>query len=81
MFPFIQTHASILNYNSTVYAQLEALHESCGFREFNERYLTLPPPGTQPTNVVNRTCLGILFLALLAEVDVNPCASVYDIVS
>ncbi len=58
-----------------------ASSESCGFREFNERYLTYPPPGTQPTNVVNRTCLGILFLALLAEVDVNPCASVYDIVS
>jgi carboxypeptidase D len=45
---FIRQNNNILNFNDSFIADLEALDESCGFRQFKEEYMKFPPAGVQP---------------------------------
>ena len=81
LFPFVEAHANILNFNDSFYSQLESTHKACGFDTYLTKYLAFPPPGNQPSATLNETCAGLAGLAGVAEIDVNPCFDIYDVVS
>ena len=77
--PFIQANSRLLSYNQSFFSDLESIHASCGFPEYLDQYYAYPPNGTQPPITTNKTC-QVIAIAGLAEVDLNPCFSIYDIV-
>jgi carboxypeptidase D len=46
--PFVLENANLFNFNLSFIAQLEELHQSCGYAEYIEKYLHFPPSDVQP---------------------------------
>jgi len=46
--PFVVQNNNLFNFNESFLAQLEDLHESCGYADYIEKYLQFPPAGNQP---------------------------------
>lgn len=71
-----------MGYNASFLAQLEASHESCGYADFLDKYLTFPPSGVQPQTYFNSTSdadcdlWGAGYNAAYAP---NPCFNVYEV--
>lgn len=49
-YPFIEANSDLLNLNITYMQKLASYHQTCGFADYMNKYLTFPPPGNQPTN-------------------------------
>ncbi|KAI1370467.1 alpha/beta-hydrolase [Hypoxylon crocopeplum] len=80
--PFVDYHRSLMTFNDSFSAHIHDLHDSCGFADFNARYLTYPPPGPQPPNYarsVSRECRGLWDEVLDEALSVNPCFDVYQV--
>jgi carboxypeptidase D len=81
--PFIQKNNNILNLNDSFVAQLEEAYVSCGYAAYNEKYLTFPPSGVQPTldgmyNNQSDSC-DVWTMTYYAAYQPNPCFNVYEI--
>ena len=83
--PFALENNAMLNLNSSFVNSISSLHESCGYADLINTYLTFPPPGNQPAAYFNQssdspnaTC--DLFDAInSAAFQVNPCFDIYEI--
>ncbi|KAL6230866.1 hypothetical protein BDW75DRAFT_248373 [Aspergillus navahoensis] len=51
--PFVQANANLFNFNSSFMAQIEELHQTCGYADFIDEYLVFPPSGVQPVKHFN----------------------------
>jgi len=43
--PFVGTNANLSNFNESFMAEIQALHQSCGYADYIDKYLTFPPNG------------------------------------
>ena len=51
--PFIQANQNLFQFNETFKAELAQIHQSCGYQDLIDKYLTFPPPGHQPAEFFN----------------------------
>ncbi|KIR43274.1 carboxypeptidase [Cryptococcus deuterogattii 99/473] len=83
-YPLVEANANLFNFNATVMAELKQYHESCGFRDYIDKYLQFPPLEKQPPILYNKsdntslTC-DLFNGAMFLEIQVNPCFNVYEI--
>ncbi|KAE8384497.1 Alpha/Beta hydrolase protein [Aspergillus alliaceus] len=80
--PFVQQNANIFNFNASFMNELESLHNSCGYQDFVEEYLTFPPSGVQPQksfNITSDTDCDVFDMINDAAYLVNPCYNMYEI--
>lgn len=80
--PYVVENNNFFNFNASFIAQLQELHESCGYAEYIEKYLTFPPPGPQPPVYFNYTSeanCDVFDLVNFAAFDPNPCFDIYEI--
>ncbi|KAF2963487.1 hypothetical protein GQX73_g10083 [Xylaria multiplex] len=80
--PFVDYHHNLMPFNNSFSEYIHGLHDSCGFADYNERYLTYPPPGPQPSNfteTVSDECAGIWEVVLDNALSLNPCFDVYQV--
>ncbi|KAI3342277.1 serine carboxypeptidase [Ustulina deusta] len=80
--PFIDYHHNLFPFNNSFSEQIHGLHESCGFAAYQDKYLTYPPPGPQPTNytdTVSDECAGLWGLVTDNALSINPCFDVYQV--
>lgn len=80
--PFVDYHRNLMPFNDSFSAYIHGLHDSCGFADFNAKYLTYPPPGPQPAGYaqsVSRECQNLWGVILDEALSVNPCFDVYQV--
>jgi carboxypeptidase D len=78
--PFVKENLDFFDFDSSFLSQIESLHESCGYADYLEKYLTFPTPGHQPT--VSSSNLGQcdLFNMVYNQANtVNECFNVYEV--
>lgn len=85
-YPLVEANSNMFNFNATVMAELKQYHESCGFKDYIDKYLQFPPPEKQPPMLFNRSDNASLMCDLFdgvmyLEIQVNPCFNVYEVVS
>jgi len=82
-YPHVEKHNEIWGFNDTFMAALKEMHQTCGYEDYINKYLTFPPPGIQPPltfdYLKNESC-DVFDLAYGAEIDLNPCFNIYEIV-
>jgi carboxypeptidase D len=82
--PFAKANNNVMGYNASFMAELEALHQSCGYADYLDEYLHFPPPGLQPSvffnssSPANKSC-GLWELLDHSAFDINPCFNVYAV--
>ncbi|GAW18538.1 hypothetical protein ANO14919_080140 [Xylariales sp. No.14919] len=80
--PFVDYHHNLMPFNNSFSDYIHGLHESCGFAAYNDKYLTYPPPGPQPSNfteTVSDECAGLWEVVLDNALSLNPCFDVYQV--
>ena len=85
-YDLVVANQAIFNFNETFLATLKSLHESCGYKNFMDKYLVYPPSGVQPPTFFNfsddaSAACDIYDMAIDAALSLNPCFDVYAIVS
>lgn len=82
-YPFIAENNNIIKLNDSFLASLEALHESCGFKDYIDTYLTFPASGVQPPApyIEFYTPCDIWDGAEGEAFHANPCWDSYEIVT
>ncbi|KAJ8121344.1 hypothetical protein ONZ43_g2177 [Nemania bipapillata] len=48
--PYADFHRNLMPFNESFSKEIHDLHNSCGFADYIDKYLTYPPPGPQPSN-------------------------------
>ncbi|OJJ46999.1 hypothetical protein ASPZODRAFT_131918 [Penicilliopsis zonata CBS 506.65] len=79
--PFVLENTNMFNFNETFLAELEALHESCGYKEFIDEYLVFPASGVQPPKFMNWTAdadCDVYDTILDEALEINPCFDLYS---
>ena len=82
--PFAVSNNNVMGYNATFLSHLEKLHQTCGYAEYVEKYLTFPPPEHQPavffnsSSPENSTC-AVWEMMDHAAFAINPCFNVYAV--
>lgn len=81
--PFVKANQNIFNLNDTFLADMESRHESCGYQQFLDQYMTFPASGVQPPLVFDfekdQHC-ELDYRINRAAYDNNPCFNPYEIV-
>lgn len=80
--PFVKENKNLFNFNETFMAELEHLHQSCGYADFIDKYLTFPPPKEQPPLFFNYTSMAScdVFDMVYNEIfNINPCFDLYEV--
>ncbi|KAI0179484.1 alpha/beta-hydrolase [Hypoxylon sp. FL1284] len=80
--PFVDYHKNIMTFNDSFSDYIHGLHDSCGFADYNAKYLTYPPPGPQPAgydDTVSRECANLWSVVTDEVLSVNPCFDVYQV--
>ncbi|KAI1778554.1 alpha/beta-hydrolase [Hypoxylon cercidicola] len=80
--PFVDYHKSLMPFNDSFSEYIHGLHDSCGFADYNAKYLTYPPPGPQPPNYtqgVSDECANLWNVVLDEAISINPCFDVYQV--
>ncbi|KAH0425280.1 serine carboxypeptidase, partial [Aureobasidium melanogenum] len=80
--PFAVQNQNILNLNASFLAKMENLHQSCGYADYIDKYLTFPASGVQPPALFNFTTdasCDLFDLINEAALVVNPCFDIYEI--
>lgn len=80
--PFVEANANLFGFNESFMVELSSLHESCGYKDYIDKFLTFPPTGLQPTeflNYSNPTSCDIWDLVDSVVLGVNPCFDIYSI--
>ncbi|KAI1853873.1 hypothetical protein JX265_012558 [Neoarthrinium moseri] len=85
--PFVDYWHGLFPFNDSFSEQIHDQHESCGYAEYFETYLTYPPPGPQPSKqpgltddqsdyLANCSVSNDVWDAILA---LNPCFNIYSV--
>lgn len=77
--PFVQENANLFNFNASFMAELQNMHESCGYQEYIDQYLTFPPSGVQPPSYYNYSTCDVFDLVFSEAFNENPCFNIYHI--
>lgn len=80
--PFVDYHHNLMSFNDSFSAYIHGLHDSCGFADYNDKYLVYPPSGPQPPNysdTVSRECQNLWGVVLNEALSINPCFDVYQV--
>lgn len=80
--PFVDYHHSLFTFNQSFSEHIHDLHDTCGFANYSDKYLTYPPPGPQPANydeTLSEDCRGLWELVLDNTLSINPCFDVYQV--
>jgi len=78
-YPFVAENNNMIGLNQSYLAHLGVLHESCGYQQYMDTFLTYPAAGLQPpTPKLNSSC-RINSLAENAAFHPNPCFNSYEI--
>ncbi|KAH8657804.1 carboxypeptidase S3, penicillopeptidase S3, CPD-S3 [Xylariales sp. PMI_506] len=82
--PFARANNNMMGHNATFLAELELLHQSCGFADYIDTYLQFPPPGNQPSVFFNSSSPENSSCALWEMLDnsafaINPALNVYAV--
>jgi len=80
--PYVLENANLFNFNQSFMDQLQALHQSCGYADYIDRFLQFPPPGPQPPvyfNFTSEAACDVFDLIDNAVFDPNPCFDIYEI--
>lgn len=78
--PFVDYHKQLFNLNETTLDYLHEKHESCGYADYTEKYLTFPPPGPlpYPPSANDESC-GLRDYVYGAVTLTNPCFDIYQV--
>lgn len=82
--PFVRSNNNVMGYNATFLSHIEEMHQTCGYADYIDTYLTYPPPGHQPavffnsSSPENSTC-GLWEMLDAAAFAINPCFNVYAV--
>ncbi|KAE8348986.1 Alpha/Beta hydrolase protein [Aspergillus coremiiformis] len=80
--PFVQQNSNFFNFNASFMDKLTSLHQSCGYQEYIDEYLTFPPSQVQPQKsfdpIDNADC-DVFDMIDNAAYLINPCYNVYAI--
>ncbi|KAL9085576.1 MAG: hypothetical protein Q9159_004615 [Coniocarpon cinnabarinum] len=85
--PYAVSNNAVLNMNQSFIDHIESLHESCGFADYYNTYLTFPPPGNQPPEYFNASLTNgspnascdVFDMINDAVTQTNPCFDIYEI--
>ncbi|KAI1274565.1 serine carboxypeptidase [Xylaria sp. FL0933] len=80
--PFADYHHNLMPFNDSFSQHIHSLHESCGFADFQQKYLTYPPPGPQPSNysdTVSDECVNLWEIVADEALSLNPCFDIYQV--
>ncbi|OXH33210.1 carboxypeptidase D [Cryptococcus neoformans] len=83
-YPLVEANANLFNFNKTTMAEFKELHETCGYKDYIERYLKFPPTENQPPlffdyyDIDNVTC-AIFDWVIKEAFRINPCFDIYEI--
>lgn len=77
-YDFIKSHTDLFNFDYSFMSQLESMHESCGYKAFQDKYFAFPPAGVQPTVQTKSSC-NIFNLAANQAQQVNQCFNIYEV--
>lgn len=87
--PFVDYWSGLFPFNDTFKETIHSMADSCGYTDFNEKYLSFPPPGPMPAKK-DLPGMDRLGLAVTADCDVfdliyneifnlNPCWDIYQV--
>ncbi|KAH0361413.1 serine carboxypeptidase, partial [Aureobasidium melanogenum] len=80
--PFAVQNQNILDLNTSFLAKMETLHQSCGYADYIDKYLTFPASGLQPPvlfNFTSNATCDLFDLINEAALVINPCFDIYEI--
>lgn len=77
--PFADYFINLMPFNNSFSASIHERHQSCGFADYNAKYLQYPPPGPQPPNNFSDECNGLFNDVFSAVMSVNPCFDIYQV--
>ncbi|KAL4924150.1 putative pheromone processing carboxypeptidase (Sxa2) [Aspergillus undulatus] len=80
--PFVLENANLFNFNQSFLDELAALHESCGYKDFLDEYLTFPPLGVQPPKFFNYTsdaACDVFDIIFNEALRINSCFDIYEV--
>lgn len=79
--PFVDYHKQLFNLNATTLDYLHGKHESCGYADFTEKYLTFPPPGPMPMppSADDDDSCALRDYVYNAVLLTNPCFDIYQV--
>ncbi|KAL4794239.1 Alpha/Beta hydrolase protein [Aspergillus venezuelensis] len=80
--PFVLENANLFNFNQSFLDELTSLHESCGYKDFIDEYLTFPASGVQPTKFFNYTsdaACDVFDIIINEALTINSCFDVYEV--
>ncbi|KAI1327188.1 alpha/beta-hydrolase [Xylariaceae sp. FL0255] len=78
--PFVDYHNDLFPFNDTFNSYIHGLHESCGFADYNAKYLVYPAAGVQPDYKSPTDECGNLWNEVTNEIlSPNPCFDVYQV--
>ncbi|CAG8104728.1 unnamed protein product [Penicillium salamii] len=72
-YPFVEKHADMFNFNQSFMADLKETYEQCGYKEYNDEYLTFPASGIQPPKLMNYSECDIYNTIYNEAYNPNPC--------
>ncbi|CAG8935710.1 unnamed protein product [Penicillium salamii] len=72
-YPFVEKNADLFNFNQSFMADLKDTYEQCGFKEYNDKYLTFPASGIQPPKLMNYSECDIYNMIYNEAYNPNPC--------
>lgn len=76
--PYVQQNANLFHFNASFMEELESRHQSCGYKDYFEKYFQFPPPGPQPPQTVDMNSKCDLFDLVTNDVyNSNPCFNIY----
>jgi carboxypeptidase D len=80
--PFVLENANLFNFNESFLAELESLHESCGYKAFIDEYLVFPAKNVQPPKFFNYTteaACDVFDMVFSEAFNPNPCFDIYEV--
>ncbi|KAK8092901.1 serine carboxypeptidase [Apiospora kogelbergensis] len=77
--PFADYFTNLMPFNNSFSASIHEQHQSCGFADYNAKYLQYPPPGPQPPNSFTKECNDLFNVVFAATFSVNPCFDIYQV--
>ncbi|KAI1099531.1 alpha/beta-hydrolase [Jackrogersella minutella] len=80
--PFVDYHHNLMGFNDTFSAYIHGQHDTCGFADYNAKFLVYPPSGPQPASYgdgVSRECRDLWNSVLSEVMSINPCFDVYQV--
>lgn len=82
--PYVQANANLFNFDDDFMAQLDGLHQSCGFADYIDKYLVFPPSAVQPPSFFNfsddaQANCDVFDMINSQALETNPCFDIYEV--